>query len=113
MTTPIFEGILSYSLLMVIGITVLFGLPYVYKNLYASTDLELLFTMPIPTPYIFWIKYIQSFLRVALPILFFFGVLATVYGLATGVHRSEEHTSELQSRFDLVCRLLLDKKNNI
>src|SRR5437868_8056863 len=24
--------------------------------------------------------------------------------------RSEEHTSELQSRFDLVCRLLLEKK---
>src|SRR5699024_12127793 len=27
------------------------------------------------------------------------------------VDRSEEHTSELQSRFDLVCRLLLEKKN--
>src|SRR5699024_9635765 len=27
--------------------------------------------------------------------------------------RSEEHTSELQSRFDLVCRLLLEKKKNI
>src|SRR5699024_5895428 len=26
------------------------------------------------------------------------------------VDRSEEHTSELQSRFDLVCRLLLEKK---
>src|SRR5699024_12791927 len=26
------------------------------------------------------------------------------------MHRSEEHTSELQSRFDLVCRLLLEKK---
>src|SRR5260221_13024326 len=27
--------------------------------------------------------------------------------------RSEEHTSELQSHSDLVCRLLLEKKNNI
>src|SRR5699024_12659153 len=27
-----------------------------------------------------------------------------------GFCRSEEHTSELQSRFDLVCRLLLEKK---
>src|SRR5437868_12217109 len=27
-----------------------------------------------------------------------------------GRGRSEEHTSELQSRFDLVCRLLLEKK---
>src|SRR5699024_12103343 len=26
------------------------------------------------------------------------------------IMRSEEHTSELQSRFDLVCRLLLEKK---
>src|SRR5437868_9903918 len=26
------------------------------------------------------------------------------------IPRSEEHTSELQSRFDLVCRLLLEKK---
>src|SRR5438067_6043592 len=34
--------------------------------------------------------------------------------LDTGlVRRSEEHTSELQSRFDLVCRLLLEKKNTI
>src|SRR5690625_6618599 len=33
---------------------------------------------------------------------------AVNYALATG--RSEEHTSELQSRGHLVCRLLLDKK---
>src|SRR5689334_24567073 len=31
-----------------------------------------------------------------------------------GTHdRSEEHTSELQSQFHLVCRLLLEKKNKI
>src|SRR5438309_8749658 len=29
----------------------------------------------------------------------------------TFVARSEEHTSELQSQFQLVCRLLLEKKN--
>src|SRR5690606_41967984 len=29
----------------------------------------------------------------------------------TEEHRSEEHTSELQSRENLVCRLLLEKKN--
>src|SRR5207249_10443061 len=37
-----------------------------------------------------------------------------LHGNAVGnlwaVSRSEEHTSELQSRFDLVCRLLLEKK---
>src|SRR5215475_15496096 len=31
-------------------------------------------------------------------------------GTATPPHRSEEHTSELQSRENLVCRLLLEKK---
>src|SRR5256884_5220513 len=31
-------------------------------------------------------------------------------GIGTGVGRSEEHTSELQSRLHLVCRLLLEKK---
>src|SRR3989440_9495990 len=31
---------------------------------------------------------------------------------ATSVARSEEHTSELQSRSDLVCRLLLEKKKS-
>src|SRR5690606_40706607 len=32
--------------------------------------------------------------------------------LPAGQLRSEEHTSELQSRENLVCRLLLEKKNN-
>src|SRR6185312_17571295 len=32
--------------------------------------------------------------------------------LVTPRSRSEEHTSELQSRSDLVCRLLLEKKKN-
>src|SRR5438067_9225713 len=33
--------------------------------------------------------------------------------LESRLARSEEHTSELQSRFDLVCRLLLEKKKKI
>mgnify|MGYP002525710381 CR=1 FL=1 len=32
--------------------------------------------------------------------------------LPSCIGRSEEHTSELQSRTNLVCRLLLEKKNN-
>src|SRR5437868_7489448 len=31
-------------------------------------------------------------------------------GVESNPCRSEEHTSELQSRFDIVCRLLLEKK---
>src|SRR3712207_7174641 len=34
-------------------------------------------------------------------------------GMRRSKHRSEEHTSELQSRQYLVCRLLLEKKNKI
>src|SRR5699024_1234141 len=33
-----------------------------------------------------------------------------VTAVVNAMRRSEEHTSELQSRFDLVCRLLLEKK---
>src|SRR5260221_5378477 len=34
-------------------------------------------------------------------------------GASTRKMRSEEHTSELQSHSDLVCRLLLEKKRNV
>src|SRR5690349_23357473 len=39
-------------------------------------------------------------------------VLESLSGVLRDSGRSEEHTSELQSRRDLVCRLLLEKKNN-
>src|SRR5438309_3090040 len=39
------------------------------------------------------------------------GLLDEVSGAAADGFRSEEHTSELQSQFHLVCRLLLEKKN--
>src|SRR5207249_6791462 len=34
---------------------------------------------------------------------------ASASGISSQMSRSEEHMSELQSRFDLVCRLLLEK----
>src|SRR2546422_7407907 len=40
------------------------------------------------------------------------GHLAAHLGDVVLEHRSEEHTSELQSRLHLVCRLLLEKKKN-
>src|SRR5699024_12782626 len=51
----------------------------------------------------------------------FYPLRSTSNGIAEGVmksvivkvERSEEHTSELQSRFDLVCRLLLEKKKQM
>src|SRR2546427_7781055 len=37
---------------------------------------------------------------------------ATFFGTIVHASRSEEHTSELQSQSNLVCRLLLEKKKN-
>src|SRR5438034_5765864 len=38
------------------------------------------------------------------------GSVSVLYAKGCGITRSEEHTSELQSHSDLVCRLLLEKK---
>src|SRR5688500_19831624 len=40
------------------------------------------------------------------------GMLSTERGVGRDCRRSEEHTSELQSPCNLVCRLLLEKKND-
>src|SRR5438874_840844 len=41
---------------------------------------------------------------------FSLAMISSRYSRVSGSRRSEEHTSELQSRRDLVCRLLLEKK---
>src|SRR5207249_10922852 len=70
-------------------------------------------------------NYWQSYADFALVLVFVFvlatmGILAFTIRMFTALMppevvqaRSEEHTSELQSRFDLVCRLLLEKKKLI
>src|SRR5207249_11061639 len=57
--------------------------------------------------YVSAINFCQHPWRTGALVGFIFGGLLGRWRLAT---RSEEHTSELQSRFDLVCRLLLEKK---
>src|SRR5438067_5126344 len=49
----------------------------------------------------------------ALPVAAVSGDTRVTVGSPATPFRSEEHTSELQSRFDLVCRLLLEKKNHL
>src|SRR5699024_3619411 len=44
-------------------------------------------------------------------VILFVAIVLLGFTFMLKVPRSEEHTSELQSRFDLVCRLLLEKKN--
>src|SRR5256884_7575468 len=64
-----------------------------------------------------WLESLDSVLEssgpeVAAEILERLRAHATVNGIDLPFTRSEEHTSELQSRLHLVCRLLLEKKNN-
>src|SRR2546422_3711552 len=44
--------------------------------------------------------------------LYYYRLFKKKPGVTFATHRSEEHTSELQSRLHLVCRLLLEKKKN-
>jgi len=85
-TEPVFAGILSYGFLLVIGFIILLGLPQVFKHLYSATDLNLLFTMPIPTRYIFWIKYLQSFVGIPLLVFVLYVVPLFVYGAFIGAN---------------------------
>jgi len=77
------ESALTFGFLAVIGIIILLGVPQVFKYLYSGSDLEMLFTMPIPTRHIFWIKYIQNFVGIPLFAFVFLAVPMTVYGIAT------------------------------
>src|SRR5690625_5314431 len=66
---------------------------YIYLLLFMGSMLGVVFSDNLMVLYVFWeLTSISSFLLIA----FWF--------------RSEEHTSELQSRGHLVCRLLLEKK---
>src|SRR2546429_4091069 len=47
------------------------------------------------------------------PLSAYGGVIVLNRPVSEALGRSEEHTSELQSRLHLVCRLLLEKKNNL
>src|SRR5207249_11133757 len=69
------------------------------KELFKTADAPRLVLMPAPQA----ISRLRE--RFSTPL----AILMTVVGMVLLV-RSEEHTSELQSRFDLVCRLLLEKK---
>src|SRR5579871_7000756 len=72
------------------------ALPYMQGELSASRD------------QITWVltSYIVAAAIMTAPV----GWIAARFGKRNFLLRSEEHTSELQSRRDLVCRLLLEKK---
>src|SRR5437762_8742063 len=77
---------------------------------------------PLPTlfPYTTLFRSAAATLRrgvlvsgVAIVAMYVLGTAAMLVALPSTYMRSEEHTSELQSPMYLVCRLLLEKKNNI
>src|SRR5699024_11490215 len=91
-----------------------------------SPENTLLFSLKVSS--LLGLKLIRSPPSVAPPILYPIPILESISSCSLLIEsdsseklsrilnlniRSEEHTSELQSRFDLVCRLLLEKKNNI
>src|SRR5699024_12879803 len=105
---------------LLFSICSLLSLPPLYSSLSLSSTLYR--SLP-PEAATIWVTTILSGI---------YGVIASIAGLAHNIDltagqlcalaammlishnipvRSDEHTSELQSRFDLVCRLLLEKQN--
>ncbi len=76
-----FESLLSFGFLAVIGMIILMGLPQVFKGLYSGSDLDMLFSMPIPTKHIFWTKYIQSYFGTPVFIFLISTVPIVIYGI--------------------------------
>src|SRR2546429_83579 len=72
-------------------------------------------SMALRSSFIVWLRYIAVRLCCQGRVLLRGStlVLAAMENSSGSPKRSEEHTSELQSRLHLVCRLLLEKKKNI
>src|SRR5699024_12162060 len=87
---------------------------YLYLFLYHDTATHLIYTLSLHDALPISIQIIVYALdnRFRHPVLVG-GVCDCMIVETVAQIRSEEHTSELQSRFDLVRRLLLEKKNDI
>src|SRR5699024_11306159 len=76
-----------------------------------SFDLfDLLFGLNFEWSFCFWFGFFRHLRNDVLWLCHFDVTFHQLVRFLSDLHRSEEHTSELQSRFDLVCRLLLEKK---
>src|SRR5699024_11826053 len=84
-------------------------LPIYYKSIIKNVNITVKNSMDT----IIFDQMCQCFFRIACVDSYNFNIF--IQNRLTKHHssnRSEEHTSELQSRFELVCRLLLEKKNH-
>src|SRR5699024_12430871 len=89
--------------------------------IYCSLPLRVLHSFPTRRSSDLVVTYRHAIRNAILPVVSFLGPLVAsiltgsfivekIFAIPGKIDRSEEHTSELQSRFDLVCRLLLEKK---
>src|SRR5699024_12208850 len=62
------------------------------------------------TSWMYWVQSVPYIVDVSNSVIVSFSWMIFGNNSLDKKMRSEEHTSELQSRFDLVCRLLLEKK---
>src|SRR2546429_6057367 len=86
-----------------------------YTTLFRSSEgTPTLVTQAAPSLAASWLGYGQSpaFFEQSLPLIMLPAFAAAIGRDAAEGGRSEEHTSELQSRLHLVCRLLLEKKKH-
>ncbi|HLS35539.1 MAG TPA: hypothetical protein VK061_04835 [Bacillota bacterium] len=81
-TVNVLEGLLGFGFVIVFALVILMGLGQVFKSLFDSSDLEMLFAMPIPTKSIFWMKFIQSYFSTALFMFVVMIVPMYIYGFA-------------------------------
>src|SRR5699024_11363812 len=92
-----------------------------FKELFYNVNLYTVLIIGVPlygvvTTYLFNREYMENTLKniLTIPVSrigFIVSKMLLLFIWIMMLTRSEEHTCELQSRFDLVCRLLLEKKN--
>ncbi len=75
--------IFSYAFSLLLAFNILFGVPQVFKHLYGTNDLALLFTLPIKTRTIYWSKFIQGFFGIPSILTLLSCILLTVFGIVT------------------------------
>src|SRR5690606_41831443 len=93
----------------------LFPYTTLFRSLYqhyraARRDLALLLLIDISGSTDGWVSQDLRVIDVEREALLLVSIALDGLGEPYAIHRSEEHTSELQSRENLVCRLLLEKK---
>src|SRR5690625_6078808 len=98
------ERIMSIDVLRGFDMLLIIVADRFFRNLHKAADTNVTGFLSTQFSHPKWFGF--HFYDIIMPLFLF------VVGAVIPFSRSEEHTSELQSRGHLVCRLLLEKKNN-